>query len=76
MAVCLCLINVKTVELIGPKFCVRPHMTPRKVYTVWILKITKSCLQKLLILGRIKKRHNKYLKFHFVRRPCAKDSNV
>ena len=25
-------INVKTAEPIGPKFCVRPHVTPRKVY--------------------------------------------
>ena len=26
--VCLCIINVKTGEPIGPKFCVIPHMTP------------------------------------------------
>ena len=30
--VCLYPINVKTAELIGPKFCVGPHMTPGKVY--------------------------------------------
>ena len=29
---CLCPINVKTVKLIGTKFCVGPHMTPGKVY--------------------------------------------
>jgi len=31
ISVCLYLINVKTAELIGPKFCVGPHMTPGKV---------------------------------------------
>ena len=36
LSVCLCVclypINVKTTEQIGRKFCVEPHMTPRKVY--------------------------------------------
>ena len=36
MGVWLCVsfypMNVKTAELIGPKFCVGPHMTPGKVY--------------------------------------------
>ena len=34
-------INVKTAEPIGPKFCVRPHMTPARVYLR--LKITNLC---------------------------------
>ena len=25
-------INVKTMKPIGPKFCVRPHLTPEKIY--------------------------------------------
>ena len=29
---CLCPINVKTAEPIGPKFCVGTHVTPKKVY--------------------------------------------
>ena len=32
LSVCLYPINVKTAEPIGPKFCVRPHVTPGKVY--------------------------------------------
>ena len=32
MSVCLCPINVKTTELIGPKFCEGPHITPVKIY--------------------------------------------
>ena len=31
MSVCLYQINVKTAEPIGPKFCVEPCITPRKV---------------------------------------------
>ena len=32
LSVCLCPINVKTAEPIGPKFFVGPHVTPGKVY--------------------------------------------
>ena len=32
VSVCLYPINVKTAKLIGPKFCVGPHMTPGKIY--------------------------------------------
>ena len=35
LLVCLCPINVKTVEEIGPKFCVGPHVTQGKVYEWW-----------------------------------------
>ena len=35
--VCLYPINVKTAKPIGPKFCVGPHMIPRKVY--WKISI-------------------------------------
>ena len=42
---CLCPINVKTVKLIGTKFCVGPHMTPGKVYGWSKLKISLQLLQ-------------------------------
>ena len=32
LSVCLYPINVKTAEPIGPKFFVKPHVTPGKVY--------------------------------------------
>ena len=33
LSVCLYPINVKTAEPIRPKFCVRTHMAPGKVYS-------------------------------------------
>ena len=50
--VCLCLINVKMAEPIGPKFCVGPYMTQGKVYEWSIAKIS---LQQNLILIKFRK---------------------
>ena len=51
--VCLYPINVKTNELIRSKFCVGPHMTPRKVYGC-------SILQNFFEFCKILKMHEKY----------------
>ena len=46
-AVCLsvCIINVRTAETIGPKFCVGPHMILGQVYGC--SKLQKLCLKFL-----------------------------
>ena len=51
--VCLYPINVKTNELIRSKFCVGPHMTPRKVYGF-------SKLQNFFKFCKILKMREKY----------------
>ena len=38
LSVRLCPINVKTVQPIGPKVCIGPHVTPGKVYELSKLK--------------------------------------
>ena len=53
LSVCLYPINVKTNELIRSKFCVGPHMTPRKVYGC-------SILQNFFEFCKILKMHEKY----------------
>ena len=44
LGVCLCPINVKTAELIGPKFFGGPSSDPRK--GLWMIKFSKICLHQ------------------------------
>ena len=41
-----------------PKFCVRPHLTPREC--LWMLKITKTCVQKFWTFRKSLKMRKKY----------------
>ena len=50
--VCLCLINVKTAEPIGPKFCVGPYLTLGKVYR-WS-KFQKLAVNKIRVSLNLK----------------------
>ena len=60
MPVCLFPLNVKTAELIGPKFCVGPHMTPPgKVYE-WS-KFQKFVTNKIWFILNLKI-HNIFFK--------------
>ena len=69
---CLCPINVKTAEPIRPKFCMEPHVAPRKVFgqsdfTYVILKFVYlklfrfvkflKCAKKILMKSANKKNY-------------------
>ena len=53
LSVCLYPINVKTTEPTGPKFCMRPHMTPGKVYGCSKLQKVESKSFKFLKIRKI-----------------------
>ena len=49
VSVCLCLINVKTVEPIGPKFCVGPSYNSRD--GLWMIDFSKTISNKIQFLN-------------------------
>ena len=55
-------INVQTAGLIGPKFCVGPHMTPGKIYRR--LKFPKICFQQNSIFIKFWNSHIFLCKIH------------
>ena len=73
LAVCLYPMNVKTAELIGPKFCVGPYVTPGKVYE-WT-KFQKFVFKSFLFFEILKMREkilwNPQTFFFCTKRRCS-----